>query len=239
MKMPLIVVACATIIGCTATNQKEEKVIEQRKAPTLFIQNIDLSRSTSHLTAYNDSSIARSIYYTIARLGGGTIKVIYITSTSLNEEVITIPVLSLDSLNLDTIHNSYLRNKAIRESQKAKVKFHEQAEVNIQKYIAAICKPHDQDYSDVNNAIALTAITVNQSNYQNYRKIVAIFSDLKHCPKNKKDNKLSPVRFNNTTVLCVRPELNEEQINKLFSQNVHVLTSSEDIHSFIQSNHSN
>ncbi len=228
------VVLCAFSVGCTSSDLKKEELKEQLTTPTLFVHVADLSKSTTRLTVYNDTAIARSIYYMLASQGSGTIKVVYITANSLSEEVVTIPVLSLDTTNVDTIHNSYLRSKALRANKAAKDNFNRQAEDNIQRYIATISKPHDQEYSDVRNALSMVSIICRQSIFQNHRKFVGLFSDIKQDAAGQGNNKLQPVQFDDATVLCVRPALSPEQLNILFSQNVEVLTSSQDILPFIQ-----
>lgn len=228
MKKLLIVVLSASIMGCTNSHQKTNKITVKEQQTTLFCHVVDLSRSTNQLSAYNDSTIARDIYYALASQGGGTVKVFYISSNSLLEEIITIPVVAIDTESTVVIRNNYLKSKVIKANKEAKDNFNRQAEGNIENYIAAVSKPHDQEYTDVSNALSLTATTLRESNFRNHTKIVALFSDLIHCPKDKKGNKLQPVQFN-ATVLCVRPALSHEQLNKLFSQNVHVLTSSSDI----------
>lgn len=234
MNKLIALAVCACLLGCNSATQKNQNTVSKHSAPTLFIQAMDASVSTDNdITSYRDTGIARSIYYTIAYKGGGVIKIVYVLENSLNQEVITIPVEPFDTTDLKAITNTYIKGKKKRENEVTKTRFYEQAEENIQKYVSAISKPRDQQYSDVYSALSIASNICKQKNYQTYQRIIATFSDLKHCPKDKRNIKMPALQFDEATILCVRPGISTEQLKQMFSQQVETLSSSKDILSFL------
>lgn len=180
-----------------------------------MINLVDLSLSTKYYCSW-DSSLVANLYYTVARDGGGNIKVFSIGSNSLLQSGIseTVP-------NFDTITpkgNLFQVGKARSLNKKRNDSFDTNACKCINSLIKSICVKRTELFSDIGGALLLAKQTAEQSNYKEYRTFVIINSDmLQDLPRSRKEKLTQVYQFpDNTKVLIIRPALSQQNLRHLF-----------------------
>lgn len=233
-KILFIAAMCIAFANCKQ-EEKPQATTSVEKQPIVAEQLIDFTQSTANGITYFDSTIARELYLSLAYRGNAIIKVVGVYANSANKEVFTLNVAGLDTIVPDT-KNIYQLHKILQENEQIKARFMQEANEHIAEYIKATTLPHDNKFSDVASAFSIAQTDLQQQSFQNYQKVLLVFSDLWNQPANKK-SKLRPIDVNGATVICLRPILSRDSLTKLFQNaaGLHIVTSTKDITTIIHS----
>lgn len=198
------------MIGCTSPSL-QPPTVQQSK---LFVLEVkDFSASTDYILD-TDSGTARLLYSAIAA-AGGTLRVAGIYAESDRQQFTTIHIDPLPDTTAPQISNVYIRARAAAQQRTAIARIEQKTQRDIQRYLAAVNKPHDSKYTDLASVFSIIRTACNQENFNGYRKFLILESDLVNNPKGR-NKQLIPVHLDNTTVLVVRPAIPEDSIKKLF-----------------------
>lgn len=206
--LPILMLTAIT--GCTNHSSQIHPV---RQSQFFILEVKDFSASTDYILD-TDSSTARLLHGAIAS-SGGTLRVAGIYAESDRQQFTTIHIDPLPDTTAPQTSNVYIRARTAAQRRKAIARIEQKAKRDIQRYLAAVNKPHDSKYTDLSSVFAIIRTACNQENFSSYRKFLILESDLINNPKGR-NRRLAPVHLDNTTVLVVRPAIPEDSIKKLF-----------------------
>lgn len=198
------------LTGC-ADQSSQLPVAQQSKIFVLEVK--DFSASTDYIPD-TDSNTARLLYSAIAP-SGGTLRVAGIYAESDRQQFTTIHIDPLPDTTVPKTSNVYIRSRDAAQQRKTVAGIQQKAARDIQRYLAAVNKPHDSKYTDLSSVFTIIRTACNQENFNGYRKFLILESDLVNNPKGRNKH-LAPVHLDNTTVLVVRPAIPEDSVKKLF-----------------------
>lgn len=232
----IIMYLLCCIPSCKPDNRSTNKMSQSRRWKYVELVVLDKSFSTNKLN-YGDTSQAREHYNTLANVYGSNavMKVISIGANSLEKDVQAIEIVGLDTTPLSRVsRNVYKKAKITALNVQLKEKYAAQTEAQIERYQALVSRPKNEPYTDVINACNIVKVTLDEPQYQAYKKVVIFYSDLVHNMPNRKHSEVPPIQLTNTTVICLRPLLSKMQLEKMFPGcPIYIFTSAKDINTFI------
>ncbi len=198
----LVIIGLVFITGCGFQENKQQEV----KPKKLVVLLYDISKSNDKYAILLESHL-KKLFARIAFDGGGKFYSYLIQSNSIEQEGFEYIIPSFDTLQL--MGNPYqIKNRAKKNAETLK-HYKESVSQFITVSKKELLKHKNEQFTDLQNAIQLAKVTLNQSIYKDWSKTLIIISDCKNdLPPTDGEDKMKPVDLTSKVVL-VRPTRTE------------------------------
>jgi hypothetical protein len=198
----IAVVLIALVAGCTETAPNNELAQRQKQ---LVVMVYDITGSTdkySYLTEQDWDFLIKKV----SEIGGGYLYGYHIKRNSLQQDPYRVSIETLDTLSYKD--NIFLDEDIRVTNRKTIAEFEQKRQVMVDDALERFVKPKNESYSDVENALKLAKVDLDQPNFSEYGKSLIVISDLvEDTPrrKAKSTNAFSIEYGNDVKIILVRP----------------------------------
>lgn len=200
-----VMALCVLFFGCTAEN---ESLYNVHNTPKLVVMVYDITASTNAYTTLSEQNL-NDLFKSVAFDGGGTFAAITVKSNSKEQDVLTLCIPQVDTMNMSG--NVYHNNKRAEKNQKIM----SQAETACQDFLSQtrslIAQDKNERRSDVCTSLKLAKNETDFKLYQNHEKYVIIVSDLLDNVSSSHGTN-SCVDFGDAQLILVRPAENQKLV---------------------------
>lgn len=206
------ILALLTLASCSSGDSKRASLLFKKPMPpfkTPIVVLYDISTSNDEFALLNGNHLT-SIYYAIANNGGGKFYAYLIKTDSRKQEVFEFEIPAIDTLELKG--NMY----QIKKRKDKNLVKRKQLESHLAEFTAQakqkLLLPKTAPFTDLENALALAKITLEQPNIASTNVNLVIISDgINDLPPIDGPDKMKPVDFGTANVILVRP-INKEYV---------------------------
>ncbi|MAM30293.1 MAG: hypothetical protein CMC13_14845 [Flavobacteriaceae bacterium] len=183
-------------------NDDNEPVDIVEESPQLVVILYDISKSIDSYGILKNQHLGQ-LYDRIAFSGGGKVYAYHIKSNSLKQEAIEFQITAVDTLR-------YRGNRYQNEiAEKKNKEILQKAQIDKSKFIEAIgtqlILPKEEGYTDIENALKLAEVTLEQVEFKVWDKHLIIISDGIHDIRGGlAEDSFEPVQFSDVNIIMVR-----------------------------------
>ena len=221
----LLAILAACVLGCTPEN--ETSLYNVHSTPKLVVLVYDITASTNAYTTLSEQNL-NDLFNSVAFDGGGTFAAITVKSNSKEQDVLTLCIPQVDTMNLSG--NMYQRNERTDKNKEIKAKAATACQEFLSQTKTLVGQDKCERRSDVYTSLQLAKNETDFKLYAHHAKYVIVVSDLLDNVNSSRSNN-GCIDFGDAEVILVRPSekqhivtANNVEIANSISEAIRMLT---------------